>query len=80
MKKLIILAIIAMTSLGCEPDCEDQAEACTEVPAMNEDCDAYFMRWFYDDGANTCSQIGYSGCEQYGFETQAACEACICAE
>jgi len=47
---------------------------------MNEDCDAYFMRWFYDDAANTCSEIGYSGCEQYGFATQAECEACVCTE
>jgi len=80
MKKLLFIFFIILTSLACETNCEDQAEACTEVPAMNEDCDAYFMRWFYDSAANTCSEIGYSGCEQYGFATQAECETCVCTE
>ena len=80
MKKIIILAFVVMTSFACEHDCENQTETCAEVPAMNEDCDAYFMRWFYDNATNTCSEIGSSGCELYGFASQEACEACICSE
>jgi len=79
MKKLLFVFFIILTSLACENNCENQPEACTDI-LPNEDCEAYFMRWFYDDGTNTCSEIGYSGCEQYGFEAQAECEACLCVE
>jgi len=79
MKKLIILAIIAMTSLACENNCEDQPATCSDT-VPNEDCLAVFVGWFYDSNTNTCSEIGYSGCEQYGFATQAECEACLCTE
>lgn len=80
MKKLLLLSFIFLTSLACENECDNQTEVCSETPATNEDCDAYFMRWFYSSTANACEEIGYSGCEQYGFATQAECETCVCVE
>ena len=50
--------------------------ACLDVPPTNELCQAYFVRWFYNSQTNECDQIGYSGCEQYGFATQQECEDC----
>ncbi len=80
MKKLLLLSFVLLTSLACEDECENAPEACTEVPATEELCDAYFMRWFYNSTTNACTEIGYSGCEQYGFATQEECEACVCVE
>jgi len=80
MKKLFFILTIILTSLACEDNCENQVEACAEATPPDEACLAYFVRWFYNDATKTCTEIGYSGCEQYGFATQVECEACICVE
>jgi hypothetical protein len=51
---------------------------CQEASATNEACHGYIQRWFYNTESNACNSIGYSGCSQYGFATQAECEACLC--
>lgn len=49
---------------------------CNETPPVGEDCLAYFERWFYNKNTKKCDKIGYSGCSQRGFSTQAECEKC----
>ncbi|MEN8249563.1 MAG: BPTI/Kunitz domain-containing protein [Bacteroidota bacterium] len=49
---------------------------CYDTPPTDEMCTAYFERWFYNESTNSCEKIGYSGCSQYGFETQEECEKC----
>lgn len=61
-----------------ESNCEFSDPTCTEIPPTNEECLAAFERWFYDSATSSCEKISYSGCEVYGFETKAACEACQC--
>ena len=82
MKKIYLLSAIALLITSCEDNddsndcyCTENA-SCNEVPPTDELCEAYFEMWFYDSSTETCSQIGYSGCEAYGFETQAECEDC----
>lgn len=65
---------------GCSDNCPDRVSACTDSPPTTELCQAYFQRWFFDASTNQCQQIGYSGCGQYGFATQAECEACRCSD
>lgn len=77
MKKLLILLTIACF-LSCTKDCAAPQGACAEVPPTGELCLAAFNRWFYNASSNKCEQIGYSGCSQKGFATQAECEACLC--
>lgn len=79
MKKLLLLLFILVASLACEHECDNQTEICNET-VPNEDCEAYFVRWFYNSRTNACTEIGYSGCEHYGFATQAECETCLCVE
>jgi len=50
--------------------------SCTDRVPTGELCLAYFQRWFYNKDRNQCEQIGYSGCSQKGFATQADCEKC----
>lgn len=73
---VIFVAIVGL--MACKKDCNCQPAACSEVPPTDEACQAYFQRWFYDAASNSCTQIGYSGCSQKGFATQAECEACKC--
>jgi hypothetical protein len=65
---------------GCSDKCPEYQEVCTDTPPIDELCQAYFQRWFFDASTNQCQQIGYSGCGQYGFATQAECQACQCSE
>lgn len=80
----MVLALAFCFSCDCEmpyDDCELEREAaCYDRPPKREMCDAFFVRWFYNEGTNRCEQIGYSGCTQAGFETQRECEACRCDE
>jgi len=77
MKKLLLLSFIVVASLACEDECDNQTAACNETVPL-EACQAYFVRWFYDSNTNACEEIGYSGCEEYGFATQEECETCLC--
>ncbi len=79
MKKiaLIILSIITLSWMACNNE-NCYPIGCEIQPPTDELCLAYFENWFYNTTTNTCELIGYSGCESYGFETQAECETCIC--
>jgi hypothetical protein len=59
-------------------DCEDIIKICEQTPPTNEDCHAFFQRWFFDKTTKACSEISYSGCTQTGFATKQECEACKC--
>lgn len=76
---LALLAFALTAAMGCTEDCtNDTVATCQETPPTDEACQAYFQRWFYDAESNACDSIGYSGCSQYGFATEAECEACQC--
>lgn len=79
MKKtsFIILFIITLSWMACDDENCYPVE-CEIQPPTDELCLAYFENWFYNAETNACELIGYSGCESYGFETQAECETCIC--
>lgn len=78
--QLFIIFLLLIFSLSCEKnkDCGNNDAACTETPPTDEICTASFLRWFYNEESNSCEQIGYSGCEAYGFETKDECEDCLC--
>jgi hypothetical protein len=80
MKKvLIFLSLFLFTLISCKDnDCVSDDPICSETPATDEACLAFFERWFYDSSSSSCQKIGYSGCEQYGFATKEECETCQC--
>lgn len=67
---------------SCSEDCSTflPEPTCAEKAPTDELCQAYFQRWFFDSSSQQCQQIGYSGCGEYGFATQAECEGCRCSE
>ena len=69
------------TSFGdcacCSGNNEEYSGSCSDTVPTNELCEAYFEMWFYDEATQTCTEIGYSGCEEYGFSTQVECEECV---
>lgn len=72
--------LIALFSLAaCEKDtcASNQDEQCQDLPESGA-CLAAFQSWFYNSQSNTCELISYSGCEQKGFSSEEACQACIC--
>ena len=78
LKSLILIPLVfGMLNFSCtkEDDCPPIPE-CLEEPPTDEDCQVFFTRWFFDPATNTCTEIGYSGCEQYGFATKEECENC----
>ncbi len=83
MKNLLMFSVclfLFFFTTSCKKDC-DIAElnpACEETVPTNELCQAAFKTWFYNSETETCSEIGYSGCSQKGFETKEDCEACKC--
>ncbi len=79
LKLVIFLLLIGFTSCD-DDDCVSGtfSPICQETPPNNELCQAYFERWFYVEASGKCELIGYSGCSQYGFETQEACLSCTC--
>ena len=44
----------------------------------DELCTVYFERWFYNSEEDSCQQISYSGCNEWGFESLEACQECYC--
>lgn len=82
MKLKVIIGAVFFLSVvnSCDKgnECENVNPVCSETPATDEICAAYFTRWFYNEETNSCEQIGYSGCEAYGFETKEECENCGC--
>ncbi len=77
-KKTSVFLALTFVILSCGKECEISDPICMETPPTDELCEAYFTRWFYNAETNTCSEIGFSGCNQKGFATKAACEACDC--
>ncbi len=65
---------------SCSDDCNNEDPVCKETVPVDQACQAYFSRWFYDTNQNQCTEISYSGCDAKGFESKAACEECLCAE
>ena len=81
MKNLITLCLIfSLFFIACEEECsvDNPPAACSDVVPNDENCLAYFERWFYDKSTNTCEKIGYSGCNQVGFATELECQSCVC--
>ncbi len=80
MKLSILLTItLGFGLLACDK-CDAPTGACAESAPTDEVCQAYFQRWFYQEGSNSCEQISYSGCEAYGFATKEECESCKCTD
>ena len=81
MKYLIIISIaFSLFFVSCDEEChvDNPPITCSDIPPNDENCRAYFERWFYNESTNTCEQIGYSGCNQVGFETELECQSCVC--
>ena len=77
LKFLFVITLLSFTS--CKKDnCGTSSTVCQEAPPTDEACLAFFTRWFYDSNSDTCEEIGYSGCEQYGFASKEECDACKC--
>jgi hypothetical protein len=74
----VMLLVLSLGGVGCSTECEPGIAACSEKPPTDEECDAYFERWFYIEKMNGCEKVGYSGCSLKGFATQEECEACRC--
>jgi len=70
--------ILLFATVSCTKKCEPVNVVCTEVVPVNEACQAYFERWFFDAKKNSCSLVQYSGCNQRGFATKNECENCKC--
>lgn len=80
-RKAIAFALLLTPFIGsCSDDCSTEDPVCKETVPVDQACQAYFNRWFYDANQNQCTEISYSGCDAKGFESQAACEQCLCAE
>ena len=75
-----VFSFVFLALWGCSNHCPEAVPACSHSAPTNELCLAYFQSWFFNESTNQCQKIGYSGCGQYGFATQAECEACRCAE
>lgn len=81
MKKLaIILLLASAAATGCKKDQSVRTPApaaCQDTPPANEMCAAAFSRWFYNQRADQCQLVNYSGCSQKGFATKQECENCV---
>ena len=81
MKKATLLfGFIFFSLFSCNDNCvSSEIAGCNDsVPNQDVTCLAYFESWFYDASDQTCSKIGYSGCEESGFQSKEECEACQC--
>lgn len=78
IKIFVFLGAVVLLS-ACDKTCDASKESVCEayVPA-NESCQTTYSKWFYDEGSNTCQLVTYTGCTQRGFESEAACQVCIC--
>ena len=75
---LIMLLTLTIGLTNCSKGCESKVATCNESPPDDEECLAFFDRWFYNSDKNKCEEIGYSGCSQKGFETEEKCKECEC--
>ncbi|MGB2137642.1 MAG: hypothetical protein EBY39_01325 [Flavobacteriia bacterium] len=54
---------------NCSENCVEENALCSHTPPTDELCASYIERWFYNSEENSCEQIGYSGCNEWGFES-----------
>lgn len=82
MKKVLIFISFFLFALtACNDNCVSSEIAACNDSVPNDQvttCQAYFVSWFFDSSTSTCSEIGYSGCSEIGFQTKEECEACKC--
>ena len=81
MKYLIIFCLtFSLSFVACDKECsvDNPPAACSDVAPNDELCAAAFNQWFYNESTNTCEQIGYSGCNKVGFDTELECQSCVC--
>lgn len=81
MKRIRLILLLLLTIVffsNCSENCENDNPICSHIPPINEPCAAYFERWFYNAEENSCQQMGYSGCNEWGFESLEACQDCDC--
>ncbi len=78
MKNFLLAITLTLGLSSCSKECETTNPVCNESAPTAEICLAVFQRWFYNEETNSCEQITYSGCSEYGFETKAACQECEC--
>lgn len=82
MKYILLFAttVLAIGFGSCAKlsDCQAVDAKCLQQPPVNEACQQSFDRWFYDAGSNKCELVSYSGCSDFGFKTEAECNACAC--
>ena len=78
-KSIAILSFsLLIIFISCKKECDDLSPVCSEAAPTDEVCDAVFQRWFFDESANTCQLIVYSGCKQWGFASKEECFECKC--
>ena len=79
MKKVILVfALFGMVGYGCSEDCTPDDVRCDDAPATGITCQAYFESWLYNSDTKKCEFVGYSGCNEIGFQTKEECELCDC--
>ena len=78
LKKIKDIVLLMLLLSACTKDCPTDNPTCSHTPPTEELCAAYFERWFYNSEENSCEQIGYSGCNEWGFESLEACQDCDC--
>ena len=74
----LFLSLAIVFFSNCSENCVEENVLCSHTPPTDELCGAYFERWFYNSEENSCEQIGYSGCNEWGFDSLEACEECDC--
>lgn len=78
MKIFFTFIMLAVTLAACNKNCIADAEACKETVPTDEQCEALFKRWFYNEDSKTCELKTYGGCSRKGFENKEECETCKC--
>ncbi|XP_023447864.2 eppin [Dasypus novemcinctus] len=62
---------------NCGKKCLDVGQDVCKMPKNAGPCMAYFRRWWYDKGNDTCFSFIYGGCQgnNNNFQSKAICEA-----
>jgi len=78
VRLILFLSLAIVFFSNFSENCVEENTLCGHTPPTNKLCAAYFERWFYNSEENSCEQIGYSGCNEWGFEPLEACQECDC--
>jgi len=78
--KLLAIIILSLIYFSCNKDCDESNSdpKCNEEPPTTEQCQANYIRWFFDTSSNKCKEVEYTGCNIYGFDSEENCEQCKC--